>query len=340
MDPLTQGTLGAAAALAVFGRGERRLGPLWIAFAGALGGLAADLDVLIRSAEDPLLAIEYHRHFTHSLAFVPVGGTLAALPWLAWARTRAHFLLLWGASLIGYLTHAPLDACTTYGTLLFWPWSDVRISLSIISIIDPLFTLPLLAAVILTVRRQAPTIARWGLLWGAAYLSLGALQRSRAHEMQETLAAHRGTPIERADLFPSFMNLVAWRSIYESEGYFYVDQVRVPFIGKNAVTPGARLPRPDSPAPLGERSARAYRLMHWFSDNWVARDPGDPSLFGDLRYSFRPYEVTPIWGIRLHQPEDQVEWVNQRSQRAIHLRDLKELIFEDPPGSIFESELL
>ncbi len=37
-----------------------------------------DMDVLIRSASDPLLAIEYHRHFTHALAFIPVGGLIAA----------------------------------------------------------------------------------------------------------------------------------------------------------------------------------------------------------------------------------------------------------------------
>ncbi|GAL32009.1 integral membrane protein [Vibrio maritimus] len=41
--------------------------------AGALGllsGLAPDIDVLIRSSHDPLLFLEFHRQFTHSLLFI------------------------------------------------------------------------------------------------------------------------------------------------------------------------------------------------------------------------------------------------------------------------------
>ena len=43
---------------------------------GALAGMAPDLDVLIRSSTDPLLFLEYHRQFTHSLAFIPIGAAL------------------------------------------------------------------------------------------------------------------------------------------------------------------------------------------------------------------------------------------------------------------------
>ena len=81
MDPVTQGALGAAASVALLGRRSPVSAPA-LAAMGWLGGMAADLDVLIRSSSDPLLAIEYHRHFTHSLAFVPLGGLIVALPWL------------------------------------------------------------------------------------------------------------------------------------------------------------------------------------------------------------------------------------------------------------------
>jgi len=40
---------------------------------GALAGMAPDLDILIRSSSDPLLKLEFHRHFSHSLFFIPVG---------------------------------------------------------------------------------------------------------------------------------------------------------------------------------------------------------------------------------------------------------------------------
>ena len=61
MDPLSQGVLGAALPQATAARGR------YAGSAGVLGflaGMAADLDVLIRSSTDPLLFLEYHRQFT------------------------------------------------------------------------------------------------------------------------------------------------------------------------------------------------------------------------------------------------------------------------------------
>jgi len=84
VDPLTHALLGATAAQAALGS---RLGrQAWML--GALGGVLPDADILIRSASDPLLAIEYHRHFTHALAFIPVGGIIAVSPWLLQQRHR------------------------------------------------------------------------------------------------------------------------------------------------------------------------------------------------------------------------------------------------------------
>ncbi|MEZ4273627.1 MAG: metal-dependent hydrolase, partial [Myxococcota bacterium] len=151
MDPVTQGALGAAATLA----GLQKRSPLStgaLATMGWVGGMAADLDILIRSADDPLLAIEYHRHFTHALAFIPLGGLFAALPWLFFNRWRTHYRWVIAATTLGYATHALLDACTTYGTLLFWPFSDYRVSWRFVSVIDPVVTLPLLAGVVLAIR--------------------------------------------------------------------------------------------------------------------------------------------------------------------------------------------
>jgi hypothetical protein len=85
MDPLTQGTLGAALPQATAGRARMGLATL----AGFAGGMAPDLDVLIRSSEDPLLFLEYHRQFTHSLVFIPVGAAVvAALLWAGWGWRR------------------------------------------------------------------------------------------------------------------------------------------------------------------------------------------------------------------------------------------------------------
>ena len=72
MDPFTQGLLGGAAAASVARSRHTRLA----AGIGFAAGILADADILIRSASDPLLNVEYHRHFTHALVFIPVGGLI------------------------------------------------------------------------------------------------------------------------------------------------------------------------------------------------------------------------------------------------------------------------
>ena len=75
MDPLTQGVVGASLPLA----SARRRDIVSAAVLGFLAGMAPDLDVLIRSSEDPLLFLEYHRQFTHALVFIPIGGLICAM---------------------------------------------------------------------------------------------------------------------------------------------------------------------------------------------------------------------------------------------------------------------
>lgn len=188
MDPLTQGLLGASLPQATARSGRYAAGA---GLMGFLAGMAADLDVLIRSSSDPLLFLEYHRQFTHSLIFIPVGGLICALVLhqLLGKRRGLTFRQSWLFCTLGYATHALLDACTTYGTMLLWPFSDARFSWSTISIIDPLFTLPLLVAVVLAGRRGRPLFARLGLLWACLYMVAGLWQRNEAVEMGHALAA-------------------------------------------------------------------------------------------------------------------------------------------------------
>ncbi|HSC86608.1 MAG TPA: metal-dependent hydrolase [Polyangiaceae bacterium] len=335
MDPITQGLFGAAVALAVLGE-RGKLAPGWIACIGAAGGMAADLDVLIRSASDPLLAVEYRRHFTHALTFAPLGGALAALPWFSFERCRRHARSVLGASMLGFASHGPLAAFGSQGTLLFWPWSTMRVALGFVSSVDIVFTIPLLLAVVVAARRGARTVARWGLLYCAVYLGLGAVQKGRALDVQVRLADRRGQHIDRGEVFPSPFNLVAWRSVYESDGRYYVDQVRVPFIGKNCMTSGVALPNSPNPHARGPVAGRAHRVVRWLANGWVARDPGDPSVLGDLRNSFLPFGATPLFGARIDEEADTVEWIDNRARRSLGAADLRLMIFEDPPGSTCE----
>ena len=137
MDPLTQGLVGAALPQCFASRDTLRRASV----TGFAAGCAADLDVLIRSSEDPLLFLDFHRHFSHSLIFIPVGGLLAAIPmyFLLWRNLSFKKTVLFAT--LGYGTHGLLDACTSYGTQLLWPFSSLRVAWNNVAVVG-LFLYP------------------------------------------------------------------------------------------------------------------------------------------------------------------------------------------------------
>lgn len=303
MDPLTQGVLGATLPQATAAKKGTA------ASAGLLGflaGMAADLDVLIRSSTDPLLFLEYHRQFTHSLIFIPVGGLLCALLLhrLLGRRRNLTFRQSFLFCTLGYATHALLDACTTYGTMLFWPFSEVRIAWNTISIIDPLFTLPMLLLIVLAGVRKQPVFARIALAWAVAYMSLGLWQRNQAMEMGYEIAMERGHTPLRLEAKPSFANLLVWKVVYETQSKFYVDAVRASVSPE--VFPGSSIDKLEVARDFpwldkNSQQARDIERFRWFSDGYVARDPMHHNRIIDIRYSMIPNEVAPLWSIELQR---------------------------------------
>lgn len=306
MDPVSQGVLGAIAAQAT-------LKPLSLksshlakaALIGALAGMAPDLDVLISSDVDSLLALEYHRQFTHSLAFIPVGGFICAvILYLLLGRWwRMSFKAFYGLSVIGYATHGLLDSCTSYGTQLFWPFSDYRVSWDIISIIDPLFTLPLLALVLAATVRKKSLYVYVAIVWVCIYFSLGVVQHQRAIKVGTHIVASRGHDAVRLEAKPSFANLIVWKIVYATGSHYYVDAVKLGWFDQSIFT-GEAIKKLDIDRDLPwldktSQQAKDIERFRWFSAGFVSRDLNNPYQVVDVRYSSLPNEVKPLWGISL-----------------------------------------
>ena len=189
MDPISQGLVGAALSQSQGSNKQLKIAGIL----GFLSGMAADLDVFIRSSEDPLLFLVYHRQFTHSLIFIPFGGLICALV-LHKLFSRQHGISLketWLFCTLGYATHALLDACTTYGTQLLWPFSDARIAWNIMSIIDPVYTLTLGVILLSAYISKQRKLAVIGLIWVVSYPLFGLIQRERAIDGAQRVAAER-----------------------------------------------------------------------------------------------------------------------------------------------------
>lgn len=299
--------------------------------------MAPDLDVVIRSSTDPLLALEYHRQFTHSLLMIPLLGGIVGflLYWLLGKRWGLGWrqCVLWAT--LGYATHGLLDGCTSYGTQLLWPLSDRRFAWDTISVIDPLFSLPLMAALVLSIRRRSRACLFAGVGWAACYLGLGFIQHERALSMGEAIVEARGHQPLRLEAKPGFGNIVVWKVVYETGERFYVDAVK-PGLLQQRVWQGSSVRKLDigRDFPWLNRSSQQWRdvlRFDHFSNGYLALDQRHPGRVVDMRYSMLPQEIEALWGIELTPgagEPDHVRWVTQREDSGKAIAKLLEMILD------------
>jgi len=299
MDVVSQAVLGSSLSQSFARDKSKQLVALLI---GALSGMAPDLDVLIASNHDPLLFLEYHRQFTHSLLFIPVGALACALVFYGIFRNKMSFSQVYLFSILGFSTHGLLDGCTSYGTQLFWPFSNERVALDIVSIVDPFFTLPVLAGIIFAAVTGSRTIARVTFIYAVVFLCLGFVQKNRAADALHALADERGHVVERFTIKPSFANRHVWKMIYEADGRYYVDAVKLLwgvkyYSGTSVVKLNIERDYPWLLA--NSQQAKDIERFRWFSDDYLAVDPNNNNIILDVRYSMVPNQIKLMWGIQL-----------------------------------------
>ena len=331
MDPLTQGTIGAVLPQAL---GKKNLGI--VAMLGFLSGMAPDLDILIRSSTDPLLSLEYHRQFTHSIIFIPFGGLICALFLFVVFKKISpfNFKKTWLYCTLGYGTHGLIDACTSYGTILFWPFSNMRIAWNNISIIDPLFTLPLISLIVLATIKKKNIYSKVAIAWAVIYLLLGLYLHNMAINVGKEIAEQRDHVIVRIKAKPSFGNLILWKTIYETNENFHVDATNLLF-GK--IIPGESIKKLNLKKDFSwlKEESQQYKdveRFRWFSNNFLAVNPTNKNQIIDIRYSGIPNKIGGLWGVQLNpnkHNQDHVEFVSMRSASIERLKILRDMIFKN-----------
>lgn len=340
MDSITQGVLGAAAAQAVM---KKRL-PKGAGLIGAVGGMVPDLDVFIHSFNDPTVGWMFHRHFTHSLFFIPFGGLLAALPFLFLKPFRNHKREVIMAAIIGYATHAPLDMFTSYGTQMFWPLTSYRVALDWIAIVDPLYTLPLLAGVIWTARTNRVLPVKIALLITSLYICFGGWQHYRGIQVQQQLAAMRNHQVEHSRVMPAPGWLVLWKSVYVSEGKLYSDGFRLPWIGRPRILTGNSADTTsinDLPANARDNpeTVRRFEIFRWFADGLIAPIPGVQDAYGDMRITSTLEGLTPLWGLKLNSVTGEARRWSPNSDQGVRFGIILKALFVTDPAYLKIEEL-
>jgi inner membrane protein len=286
MDSLTQIALGSCVAAACVPPADRRKA----AALGAVLGTMPDLDVFVDYG-DPVANFTMHRGFSHSLLVLTALGLLLWAVLRAWWRPVREAPRRWlAAILLVLLTHPLLDAHTAYGTQLFWPSGWNPVSWATIFIIDPLYTLPLLAGLLAVLIRPASRTAGRLLIAGLALstLYLGWTWTAKSivtANAQKTLET-RGLDDAPMFITPTPLNSLLWRVVVRTEnghleGYdsIVADDGPIDFTFHSS----------DDAVLASASDIPAVARLRWFADGFVgASMEGDTLTLSDLRMGQHP----------------------------------------------------
>lgn len=282
MDSLTQIVLGASVSGAV---GIKHFGRK-VLVAGAILGTIPDLDVLI-SYQTAIENFTFHRGFSHSLfvlsAFSVILYCLVLYLKPSYSTYKKSLFLVIFLPLI---THPLLDSFTSYGTQLWWPMTMQPTSWSSIFIIDPLYTLPLLVAVLgLWYQQQTKKwqkINRVILCISCLYLTLGQAQ---FWYLKQQLTHSPITKNSQVFISPTPFNIFVWRVLsYQQDTYYetFTSIKNVQTTEWQAFTTGRSL--------INDFNSTELQRLEWFSGGLLSFEEKNQQLIAtDLRIGLSSY---------------------------------------------------
>ncbi|MGK0253164.1 MAG: inner membrane protein [Mariniflexile sp.] len=290
MDSLTQIVLGAACGEAVLGK---KIGNKALLF-GAIGGTIPDLDVFVGTIiyNNRIDAMLFHRGFMHSILF----SVLAAFI-LGWgihklynsgmrqgATTQKDWIYLFFWSLF---THPILDCFTPYGTRIFAPFSNYRVALNNIAVVDPIYTLPFLTCIIILMffNRKNDKRRYWlklGLGVSSIYMLFTLANKLYIDVLFRKSIVESNMNIKRFSIQPSIFNNILWYAIAESETSYYVSYYSL-LDTENRFLNFRELPKQRGLSP--QEFMDVKNLAHFSNQYYSVYKIGDNQYqYNDLRY--------------------------------------------------------
>lgn len=225
MDSLTHIALGAVIGEAYAGK---KLGKKAMIIGAAAQSLP-DIDFVLGFFNSPVDDLLAHRGITHSFLF----GILMTIG-LAYVMKRLiksdddftvrHWMIFLGIEILMHLT---LDCLNSYGTGLFEPFTNHRISFNVIFVADPFFTIWTLVAMIMLIsmKRSNPRrlkLAMVTLIISATYMGICLINKVVINSRAEKAFAQNGFTPKNYFTSPTPLNTMLWYVVAETDSGFYI----------------------------------------------------------------------------------------------------------------------
>ena len=290
MDSITQIVLGAACGEIALGK---KIGNKAILF-GAIGGTIPDLDVLIGKLfyTNEIDSLAFHRGIMHSIPFAIVGALIFGF--LSYKVYDYGYLRRGTTSLkdwiwlffLSILTHPILDSFTPYGTQLFLPFSDYRVAFNNIAVVDPLYTLPLIMCVSITMffnrkNSKRKTWTKAGLYLSSAYMIFTIGNKLYVDHFFKTSFNQAKINYSRFSAQPTILNNFLWYAVAETDKNYTVSFYSI-FDDTNTPLNFINIPKNHKVLDVDHPDIKTLR---WFSNEFYTLSIlNNKIIYRDLRY--------------------------------------------------------
>jgi len=260
--------------------------------AGFCAAFWPDLDFALRLI-DTMTYLNWHQGPTHSLVLLPFWAWVVSVL-LSGIYRRYSWRMFFVPACIGLAIHIAGDLITAYGLMLFAPFSTERYSLPLVFVIDPWFSLIIVAGLIASwlypSQRLAAIAALIGLTIYVTFLS--TLYHKAQTVANDYIATHHLSP-NSVDVLPQPLSPYHWKLIIQQHDRYHTALVHL-----------------DKKEPASQRTkegffsriASAYQPVS--AENWQQhhRFGNDPELENTARAAwlqpafepFRTFSVFPV----------------------------------------------
>jgi inner membrane protein len=284
MDSITQATLGAAVGEIVLGHKAGNRAIFW----GGVAGTLPDLDILAYPLMDQIAQLGWHRGPSHAFFFLTIAAPILGIIIHKIKRKEEITWRNWTFIVyFAFITHVLLDAFTIYGTQLFQPFNNWPVSLNSISIVDPLYTIPLMISVIVimfisrnsTIRRK---IIIFGLTVSTLYIGIAFGNKFHVNSVARLNFEANNIIAEKFITTPTIFNSLLWRVTAKADDGFYVGYYSI--LDSSHEINFSYLPQ-NSHLLESMLETDAVKRLFWFSRGYyIVREVEGQIQFADIRF--------------------------------------------------------
>jgi len=196
-----------------------------------------------------------------------------------------QWLMFWSI-----FTHPLLDCFTTYGTQLFLPFSDYRVSFNAIAVADPFYTVPFLLCVIIASFFHRSKSIRRKLVWSgigisSLYMIFCVFNKQGVNNHFQQTLSDADIKYSRYMTSPSIFSNFLWTLVAEGEDGYYTGQYSIFDVSPTELE---FTPRQSASRDIDLDDHDITRLR-WFSNDYFAIVDHEGGIrFNDLRFGSQP----------------------------------------------------